>query len=145
MFRRSRALAAKQVCIEGDSWRGCPRRCNRGASFWLGLRRSELVRLDAADLHSGDGVLTIQGKGNELRNEDQGRYRLRFDHLIIPEWRIVFYARTRGVPVGELYRCCSYCLCRSGSRPRARGDRGDERNRAGFFGSGSSGRYRKPS
>jgi hypothetical protein len=119
MFRRSRALAAKQVCIEGDSWRGCPRRCNRGASFWLGLRRSELVRLDAADLHSGDGVLTIQGKGNELRNEDQGRYRLRFDHLIIPEWRIVFYARTRGVPVGELYRCCSYCLFRSGSRPRA--------------------------
>jgi len=30
-----------------------------------------LVRLDAADIHAGDGVLTIQGKGNELRNEDQ--------------------------------------------------------------------------
>ena len=42
-----------------------------GLLYGLGLRRSELVRLDAADLHSGDGVLTIQGKGNELRNEDQ--------------------------------------------------------------------------
>jgi integrase len=39
--------------------------------YGFGLRRSELVRLDAADLHAGDGVLTIQGKGNELRNEDQ--------------------------------------------------------------------------
>jgi integrase len=91
MFRRSRAFAAKQVCIEGDS--SGATLAIVGLLYRLGLRRSELVRLDAADLHSGEGVLTIQGKGNELRNADQRRYRLRFDHLIIPEWRIAFYAR----------------------------------------------------
>src|SRR5260370_37785289 len=85
MFRRSRALAAKQVCIEGDSWRGCPRRCNRGASFWLGLRRAELVQPGAADLHSVDGVVTIQSKNNQLRKEGQGRAPHLFDHLIITE------------------------------------------------------------
>ena len=42
-----------------------------GLLYGFGLRRSELVRLDATDIHAGDGVLTIQGKGNELRNEDQ--------------------------------------------------------------------------
>jgi site-specific recombinase XerC len=42
-----------------------------GLLYGFGLGRSELVRLDAADIHAGDGVLTIQGKANELRNEDQ--------------------------------------------------------------------------
>jgi integrase len=55
---------------------------------------SELVRLDVADFHSGDGVLTIQGKGNQARTGH-----------VVEEARTVLgrWLRVRGVATGPMF------------------------------------------
>jgi site-specific recombinase XerD len=65
-----------------------------GLLYGLGLRRSELVRLDVADFHSGDGVLTIQGKGNQARTGH-----------VVEEARTVLgrWLRVRGVANGPMF------------------------------------------
>ena len=65
-----------------------------GLLYGLGLRRSELVRLDVADFHSGDGVLTIQGKGNQARTGH-----------VVEEARTVLerWLRVRGIANGPMF------------------------------------------
>jgi integrase/recombinase XerD len=65
-----------------------------GLLYGLGLRRSELVRLDIVDFHSGGGVLTIQGKGNQARTGH-----------VVEEARTVLerWLRVRGVATGPMF------------------------------------------
>jgi site-specific recombinase XerD len=65
-----------------------------GLLYGLGLRRSELVRLDVVDFHSGDGVLTIQGKGNQARTGH-----------VVEEARTVLerWLRVRGLATGPMF------------------------------------------
>ena len=65
-----------------------------GLLYGLGLRRSELVRLDLVDFHSGDGVLTIQGKGNQARTGH-----------VVEEARTLLerWLRVRGVAAGPMF------------------------------------------
>ena len=65
-----------------------------GLLYGLGLRRSELVRLDIVDFHSRDGVLTIQGKGNQARTGH-----------VVEEARTLLkrWLRVRGVATGPMF------------------------------------------
>ena len=65
-----------------------------GLLYGLGLRRSELVRLDVVDFHSADGVLTIQGKGNQARTGH-----------VVEEARTVLerWLRVRGLATGPMF------------------------------------------
>ena len=65
-----------------------------GLLYGIGLRRSELVRLDVADFDSENGVLTIRGKGNEARTA-----------YIVEEARIVLerWLRVRGIGAGPMF------------------------------------------
>jgi integrase/recombinase XerD len=58
------------------------------------LRRSELVRLDVADFDSGDGVLTIRGKGNEARTA----YVVEEARTVLERW-----LRVRGSTIGPMF------------------------------------------
>jgi len=65
-----------------------------GLLYGIGLRRSELVRLDVADFHSGDGVLTIRGKGNEARTA----YVVEETRTVLERW-----LRVRGIAAGPMF------------------------------------------
>lgn len=65
-----------------------------GLMYGLGLRRSELVRLDLADFDSHDGVLTIRGKGNEAR----AAYVVEETRAVLDRW-----LRVRGVAAGPMF------------------------------------------
>lgn len=65
-----------------------------GLLYGLGLRRSELVRLDVVDFHSGDGVLTIQGKGNQARTG----HVVEEAHTVLERW-----LRVRGLATGPMF------------------------------------------
>lgn len=65
-----------------------------GLMYGLGLRRSELVRLDVADFHREGGVLTIRGKANQARSAP-----------VVEETRTVFerWLRVRGIAAGPMF------------------------------------------
>jgi site-specific recombinase XerD len=65
-----------------------------GLLYGLGLRRSELVRLDAADFHSGDGVLNLHGKGNQARTA----YVVEEARTVLERW-----LRLRGIANGPMF------------------------------------------
>jgi integrase/recombinase XerD len=65
-----------------------------GLLYGIGLRRSELVRLDEADFDSGDGVLTIRGKGNEARTA----YVVEETRTVLERW-----LRVRGIANGPMF------------------------------------------
>jgi site-specific recombinase XerD len=65
-----------------------------GLLYGLGLRRSELVRLDVADFDSGEGVLTIRGKGNEARTA----YVVEETRTVLERW-----LRARGIASGPMF------------------------------------------
>lgn len=65
-----------------------------GLLYGIGLRRSELVRLDVADFDSGDGVLTIRGKGNEARTA----YVVEEARTVLERW-----LRVRGIAAGPMF------------------------------------------
>jgi integrase/recombinase XerD len=65
-----------------------------GLLYGIGLRRSELVRLDVGDLDSGDGVLTIRGKGNEARTA----YVVEEARTVLEHW-----LRVRGIATGPMF------------------------------------------
>ncbi len=65
-----------------------------GLLYGIGLRRSELVRLDEADFDSGDGVLTIRGKGNEARTA----YVVEETRTVLERW-----LRVRGIATGPMF------------------------------------------
>jgi site-specific recombinase XerD len=65
-----------------------------GLLYAIGLRRSELVRLDVADFDSGDGVLTIRGKGNEARTA----YVVEETRTVLERW-----LRVRGIVAGPMF------------------------------------------
>jgi site-specific recombinase XerD len=65
-----------------------------GLLYGLGLRRSELVRLDVADFDAGDGVLTIRGKGNEARTA----YVVEEARTVLERW-----LRVRGIATGPMF------------------------------------------
>jgi site-specific recombinase XerD len=65
-----------------------------GLMYGLGLRRSELVRLDVADFHPEDGVLTIRGKANQARSAH-----------VVEETRTILerWLRVRGIAAGPMF------------------------------------------
>jgi site-specific recombinase XerD len=65
-----------------------------GLLYGIGLRRSELVRLDIADFDSGDGVLTIRGKGKEARTA----YVVEEARTVLERW-----LRVRGIGTGAMF------------------------------------------
>jgi len=65
-----------------------------GLLYGIGLRRSELVRLDVADFDSANGVLTIRGKGNEARTA----YVVEEARTVLERW-----LRVRGVAPGPMF------------------------------------------
>jgi len=65
-----------------------------GLLYGIGLRRSELVRLDIADFDSGDGVLTIRGKGKEARTA----YVVEEARTVLERW-----LRVRGIAAGPMF------------------------------------------
>ena len=65
-----------------------------GLLYGIGLRRSELVRLDVADFDPGDGVLTIRGKGNEARTA----YVVEGARIVLERW-----LRVRGIATGPMF------------------------------------------
>lgn len=65
-----------------------------GLLYGLGLRRSELVRLDVADFDSREGVLTIRGKGNEARTA----YVVEEARTVLERW-----LRVRGIAPGPMF------------------------------------------
>ena len=65
-----------------------------GLLYGIGLRRSELVRLDVADFDSGDGVFTIRGKGNEARTA----YVVEEARTVLERW-----LRVRGIATGPMF------------------------------------------
>jgi site-specific recombinase XerD len=65
-----------------------------GLLYGIGLRRSELVRLDVADFDSGDGVLTIKGKGRQARSV----YVVEETRTVLDRW-----LRVRGIVTGPMF------------------------------------------
>jgi site-specific recombinase XerD len=65
-----------------------------GLLYGVGLRRSELVRLDVADFDSANGVLTISGKGNEARTA----YVVEQARTVLERW-----LRVRGIATGPMF------------------------------------------
>ena len=65
-----------------------------GLLYGIGLRRSELVQLDVADFDSRDGVLTIRGKGNEVRMA----YVVEEARTVLERW-----LRVRGIAPGPMF------------------------------------------
>jgi site-specific recombinase XerD len=65
-----------------------------GLLYGIGLRRSELVQLDVADFDSGDGVVTIRGKGNEARTA----YVVVGARIVLERW-----VRVRGIATGPMF------------------------------------------
>ena len=65
-----------------------------GLLYGIGLRRSELVRLDVVDFLVEDGVLTIRGKGNQARSAH-----------VVEETRAVLerWLRVRGIATGPMF------------------------------------------
>ena len=65
-----------------------------GLLYGIGLRRSELVRLDVANFDPGNGVLTIRGKGNEARTA----YVVEEARTVLEHW-----LRVRGIATGPMF------------------------------------------
>ena len=65
-----------------------------GLLYGLGLRRSELVRLDVVDFHPEDGVLTIRGKGGQARSS----HVVEGTRAVLERW-----LRARGIAAGPMF------------------------------------------
>jgi site-specific recombinase XerD len=97
---RGRALneaeleALFRVCQADPTTAGVRDAAILGLLYGIGLRRSELVRLDVTDFDSGDGVLTIRGKGNEARTA----YVVEEARTVLERW-----LRVRGIATGPMF------------------------------------------
>jgi site-specific recombinase XerD len=97
---RGRALNEAELealfsgCLADPTTAGVRDAAILGLLYGIGLRRSELVRLDVVDFDSGDGVLTIRGKGNEARTA----YVVEETRTVLERW-----LRLRGIATGAMF------------------------------------------
>ena len=97
---RGRALNEAELealfrgCLADPTTAGVRDAAILGLLYGIGLRRSELVRLDVADFDSGNSVLTVRGKGNEARTA----YAVEETRTILERW-----LRVRGIVTGPMF------------------------------------------
>jgi site-specific recombinase XerD len=97
---RGRALneaeleALFRVCQAEPTTAGVRDAAILGLLYGIGLRRSELVRLDVGGFDSANGVLTIRGKGNEARTA----YVVEEARTVLERW-----LRVRGIAIGPMF------------------------------------------